>query len=817
MEKGKAYFAFISYSRLDEEWANWLTHELEHYHLPLTTNGRKKMPKTLRPIFRDIEELSAGNLPQQIHEALESSKHLIVICSPNSAKSHWVNKEIEEFIKMGRTDRIFPFIIDGIALSGNEDTECFPPALRALPKEEERLGANVHEKKNEGKEFRTCKDCPIKKDENVVKKQGDINDKGRDAAVVKIVAGMLGLSFDILWRRYEREKAEEERMVKKQRDNLQRLQSRFIAEKAIDLTNKGNYDLAKKLLLEVLPKDLIYPNRPYTIEAETALRYACEHSTAKIILYTNGAKYASISPDGKYIISVSEKNIYDIWDVETGCKKMQLKRSKDLFTSITYCEGKESSVLTYRDKSEHIWDNYTESFLAEIAKRTYYENTAFYCNEGKYIVSVSENTVVIWDSKTGKELFMFEKSTKQLKYNTVLSPDGKYIASYDSYHIVRITDISTKREYKALKGHKSNINSIVFSDDGNYLITTSDDNTIRLWETKKEEPPQKIKSGSCINMANFSPDGKHIIAASNESINIYDTETGKLIMTLTGHKHCVKSATFSPDGKRIVSAAPSDVIIVWSAETGKELFRIKERAYKVNSVQFSPDGRWIVSATGEEDADDIFKISFDYSIIIWDAETGKLLKELRGHSYIVNSAVFSPNGEIIASASSDKTVRVWDVCSGCLLKVLKGHTDEVQSIVFIPNGTKIISGSTDNTIRIWDVTTGKELLKIDCLAKRYPFINCSPDGKWIISASDGVQIWDIESGHKVWTIKIKDGCKYVSMSSDGKQILAVSSNSTIVIIKLPSLQDLIDANRLCYKNFSLSYEERQKYYLNDYE
>lgn len=817
MEKGKAYFAFISYSRQDEEWANWLTHELEHYHLPLTINGHQKMPKTLRPIFRDIEELSAGNLPQQIHEALESSKHLIVVCSPNSAKSQWVNKEIEEFIKMGRTDLIFPFIIDGNALSGNEETECFPPALRALPKEEERLGANVHEKSNEGKEFRPCKDCPIKKDKNVVKKQGDINDKGRDAAVVKIVAGMLGLRFDILWQRYEREKAEEERMIKKQRDNLQRLQSRFIAEKAIDLTNEGNYDLAKKLLLEVLPKDLMCPDRPYTIEAETALRYACEHSTAKIILYTNGVKYASISPDGKNIISVSEKNNYEIWDAETGCKKMQLKKSKNLFTSITYCEGKESSVLTYSDKSAHIWDNYTESFLKEIAKRTYYENTAFYSNEGRYIVSVSENTVVIWDSKTGKELFMLEKSTRQIKDNAVLSPDGKYIASYDSDYIVRITDASTKREHKALKGHKSNINSIVFSDDSNYLITTSDDNTIRLWETKKKDPPQKIKSGSCNSAATFNPDGKRIIAASNENIIIYDTETGKQLMTLTGHKRCVKSASFSPDGKRIVSAAPSDVIIVWNAETGKELLRIKEHAYKVNSVQFSPNGKWIVSATGEEDKDDIFKLSFDYSINIWDAETGDLLKELRGHSYLVNSAVFSPNGKIIASASSDKTIRVWDVTAGCLLKVLKGHTDEVQSVVFSPDGTKIISGSVDHTIRIWDVLTGKELLKIDCLTMRNPYINCSPDGKWIISASDGIQIWDIESGHKVWKINIKDGCKYASMSSDGKQIAAVSSSSTIEIIELPSLQDLIDANRFCYKSFSLSNEERQKYYLIDHE
>jgi hypothetical protein len=68
------YFAFISYQRKDEEWAKWLAYELEHYRFPVTLNGRNDIPKELRPIFRDIDELSAGNLPRQIHNALENAK-----------------------------------------------------------------------------------------------------------------------------------------------------------------------------------------------------------------------------------------------------------------------------------------------------------------------------------------------------------------------------------------------------------------------------------------------------------------------------------------------------------------------------------------------------------------------------------------------------------------------------------------------------------------------------------------------------------------------------------------------------------------------
>ena len=120
MDKNYKYYAFISYSRQDEEWAMWLQHELENYHLPDTLKNHEDLPKEFRPVFRDVDELSAGKLPDQIYEALKSSENLIVICSPRAVKSKWVNKEITDFIEIGRNkgvnnfERIFPFIIEGV-------------------------------------------------------------------------------------------------------------------------------------------------------------------------------------------------------------------------------------------------------------------------------------------------------------------------------------------------------------------------------------------------------------------------------------------------------------------------------------------------------------------------------------------------------------------------------------------------------------------------------------------------------------------------------------------------------------------------------
>ena len=126
MEQNKVYFVFISYSSLDNEWAIWLRHELEHYHLPASFNGRTDVRDNLRKVFRDRDELSAGpEWDEQVQKALEETNNLIVICSPHSARSEAVNKEIETFIALGKEDNIFPFIVEG-----DKAEDCFPPALR---------------------------------------------------------------------------------------------------------------------------------------------------------------------------------------------------------------------------------------------------------------------------------------------------------------------------------------------------------------------------------------------------------------------------------------------------------------------------------------------------------------------------------------------------------------------------------------------------------------------------------------------------------------------------------------------------------------
>ena len=179
------YWAFISYSSKDREVAKKFHKSLETYRLPLKLRGQEGrdglIPKKLFPIFRDRDELPlSADLGSTIEDALSASRYLIVLCSKDSAQSHWVNEEIRYFKSLGREDRILAVILNGEPNASDKEkykTECFPPALRFKVNEEGVISKNRVE--------------PIGGD---LREGGD----GWRNVLLKAVAGITGLGFDTL-------------------------------------------------------------------------------------------------------------------------------------------------------------------------------------------------------------------------------------------------------------------------------------------------------------------------------------------------------------------------------------------------------------------------------------------------------------------------------------------------------------------------------------------------------------------------------------------------------------------------------------------
>lgn len=174
------YFAFISYSSKDKAWGRRIQQKLESYRMPATMcseHGWQRKP--MKPVFFDKTDIQPGNLDAELQARLKASRNLIVICSPNSAKSKYVGEEIVYFHSLGRTDNIHFFIIDGEPHSGDKEAECFNPVIERLGIPEI-LGANIHEK---------------------VSPWPWIN---KERAFVQLITKLLGVEFDSIWQRHKR-------------------------------------------------------------------------------------------------------------------------------------------------------------------------------------------------------------------------------------------------------------------------------------------------------------------------------------------------------------------------------------------------------------------------------------------------------------------------------------------------------------------------------------------------------------------------------------------------------------------------------------
>jgi WD40 repeat protein len=146
-----------------------------------------------------------------------------------------------------------------------------------------------------------------------------------------------------------------------------------------------------------------------------------------------------------------------------------------------------------------------------------------------------------------------------------------------------------------------------------------------------------------------------------------------------------------------------------------------------------------------------------------------------GHSALVNSAAFSPDGRQVISCSSDKTLKLWDVITGNVIRTFYGHSDYVYSVAFSPDGRQIISGSMNNMLKLWDVATGKVIrtssMAIGTLEYDHVLVTFSPDGKRVIAGgNDALKLFDVATGSVIRTFS--GYFRVMALSPDGKKVFS---------------------------------------------
>jgi DNA-binding beta-propeller fold protein YncE len=240
---------------------------------------------------------------------------------------------------------------------------------------------------------------------------------------------------------------------------------------------------------------------------------------------------------------------------------------------------------------------------------------------------------------------------------------------------------------------------------------------------------------------------------------------------LAGHRDTVRSLAWSPDGKALASCADSfdGTVRVWDAATGKASFQCPAQFAGVHAVAFSPDGKTV--AAGEL-----------RTVHLYDASTGRTLRTWQGHEHQVNGLAFSPDGKALATASFDQTAALWDVATGAERQRYRGHDGYVAGVAFRPDGRLLATASWDKTVRFWDAATGTEVGRLPAGRYGYERVEFSPDGRWVAVAGHdrGTRLWEVATGQELLCLPSSTGFA-LTFSPDGRTLATAERDGTVLL------------------------------------
>lgn len=448
-----------------------------------------------------------------------------------------------------------------------------------------------------------------------------------------------------------------------------------------------------------------------------------------------------------------------------------------------------------RDNSIKLWEVSTSREIRTFLGHLNPVNIVAFDPSGQWIASgSSDNNIIIWEVATGKILRKIEGHTRRVS-SLSFNSEGTQLASGGWDRLVYVWDVKTGEklgEYKANPATGIGIGvQVLFSKDDKRLITGNDDGKIVVYNLDSDLPQDTLRNispsscGGCASFIQLNEKGSKLISASRRGpVTLWDWRSGKIIKEFNGN-----GEEYNAVGMKgtTVFVSDEDTIKLWDT-SGKAIRKILIENTEINSATLSPDGRYIAAASN------------DRVTRIWNVQSGKLVKELKGFlnntadnglgldpesywQYNISRYVsfkegirISPDENYVAKAVG-KIVQLWDLNKGRVVRSFEGHENGVICFQFSLDGKYLFTGSGDKTIKMWEVTNG-QLVKTFTGHRELIFeLALSQNGKYLVSGSwdATAKIWDIQSGQELHTYRMEQNSPYALSFALNDLYLAVGT------------------------------------------
>ncbi|XP_073412985.1 apoptotic protease-activating factor 1 isoform X1 [Dendrobates tinctorius] len=499
-----------------------------------------------------------------------------------------------------------------------------------------------------------------------------------------------------------------------------------------------------------------------------------KHCKNTLFGHGNYVNHCRFSPDDKYLASCSMDGTLKIWDV------LSANEYKDIDVAVSFQKNDESQ---------------------------FHLKCCSWSNDCSRLMVTASNRLYIFDVESSDLVSELEACEQSFILYCDFCTTNQIVAMALSHYVVQLWDIDSSTKIADFNAHLSWVCCVKFSPEGSSFLTSSEDHTVKLWETSKVCKPSGTilkrefdvafnrdevtvlapdkedrllvingKTGDIICQSNIQafsltccclhPD-QHLAAVGGEdgSVQVFDMVTGQFLEHLKGHSRTVQHCQFTPDGKWLVSSSDDATIRVWDWTSGKS-FSLQGHKEAVRCFRILENVK-------------LLSWSFDGTVRVWDLQSGCAEDEFPCHSGAILSCDVSSDSLKFSSTSADKTAKIWSLAGLSLLHELRGHQSCVRCCHFSSDDRYLATGDDNGEIMIWSVQSGQLLRQchetsVNNIDGWVTDIHFAPDSKLLVTSGAHVKWWDVDTGT----------CKqtFYTNGADLKSIHPCSSFRTFVTI-----------------------------------